>query len=343
MSAEVAVKQPHSEFDRWKTWDAFIEQRADPGFRQLSWYTSLQVARGWEQFGTVLRYGDAIIGGAMVLARSFAPGKCYYIVPDGPIFLEEDSPSEQEQVFRTVMSFIERKRQTEQRVVSHLCINPRWEHVPEFVTGFRKSSHYYGTPRDTLYIDLTSSESAILAQMKPKGRYNIRVAQRYGVSVVEDVSSKGIEDFLAVYRETFDRRRKDGRSSGYFHNLIPRLLAADRGSIFFSEYQGTRIATALVVYSGRMATYYYGGSRDVHRNVMAPYLLHFEIMRTAKSRGCLSYDLFGVTPQGAPSDGWQNFSIFKRKFGGREVRFVPTLEHIYDPAAYQEWKEAEDE
>jgi peptidoglycan pentaglycine glycine transferase (the first glycine) len=148
---------------------------------------------------------------------------------------------------------------------------------------------------------------------------------------------------VAIYRETFSRKGRHGRSSGYFHDLIPALLAAERGSIFFAEYQGTRIATALVAYSGRTATYYFGGSRALHRSVMAPYLLHFEIMRAAKRRGCQSYDLFGVTPQGGPSDGWQDISIFKRKFGGRDIRFVPTLERIYDPAAYQEWEEAEDE
>jgi lipid II:glycine glycyltransferase (peptidoglycan interpeptide bridge formation enzyme) len=279
----------------------------------------------------------------MVLAYSFAPGKCYYFIPDGPVFLEDDAPAEQELVFRAVMAFIERKRQAEPRVVSHLCINPRWERVPSFVTGFRESSRYYGSPRDTLYIDLTPPESAILAQMKPKGRYNISVAQRHGVSVVEDVSRQGIEDFVSIYRETFDRKGRRGRSSGYFHDLIPLLLATERGSIFFSEYQGARIATALVVYSGRTATYYYGGSRAIHRNMMAPYLLHFEIMRTAKRRGCQTYDLFGVTPQSVPSDGWQEISNFKRKFGGRDVRLVPTFEFIYDPAAYREWEEAEDE
>jgi peptidoglycan pentaglycine glycine transferase (the first glycine) len=99
-----------------------------------------------------------------------------------------------------------------------------------------------------------------------------------------------------------------------------------------------RLATAIVVYFGRTATYYHGGSRAIHRNVMAPYLLQFEIMRKAKSLGCQCYDLFGVTPQGAPNDGWTDISIFKRKFGGQELRLVPTLEYIYDPIAYQEWE-----
>ena len=76
MRVEAAVKQS-KEQDRWAIWDAFIEE-IDTGFRQSSWYTTLKVARGWEHFGTVLRDGDNIVGGAMVLARSFAPDKCYY-------------------------------------------------------------------------------------------------------------------------------------------------------------------------------------------------------------------------------------------------------------------------
>ncbi|GEO18678.1 peptidoglycan bridge formation glycyltransferase FemA/FemB family protein [Microvirga aerophila] len=168
MCAEAAVKQHPKELDKRATWDTFIETKTDTGFRQSSWYTALKVARGWEHFGTVLRDKDTIVGGAMVLARSFAPDKRYYYIPDGPVFLEEDSLAEQEQVFRAVMAFIERKRQTEQQVVSHLCINPRWQQVPSFIKGFQESSHYYGSPRDTLCVALNASEGAILAQMKPK-------------------------------------------------------------------------------------------------------------------------------------------------------------------------------
>jgi lipid II:glycine glycyltransferase (peptidoglycan interpeptide bridge formation enzyme) len=341
MRVEAAGGQDARELELWKAWDEFLEAETDAGFRQSSWYTALKVTRGWGHFGTVLRDGRAIVGGAMVLARSFAPGRCYYYIPDGPVFLERDSAAEQEQVFRAVLNFVERKRQTERETVSHLCINPRWEGVPSFVTGFQKADHYYGSPRDTLCIDLTVPESAILAQMKPKGRYNIGVAQRYDVSVVEDASLQGIGDFLSIYGETFARKGKRGRSPDYFRTLIPMLSASERGSVFFAEHQGIRLATALVVYWGGTATYYYGGSRVIHRNVMAPYLLHFEIMRKAKGLGCRSYDLFGVTPQGAPNDGWTDISVFKRKFGGQELRLVPSLEYLYDPAAYREWKAVE--
>jgi hypothetical protein len=110
MTVEAAVEPSSSDAERWKAWDAFIEGRTDPGFRQLSWYTSLKVAHGWEQFGTVVRDKDTIVGGATVLVDPFAPGKCCYFIPDGPVFLEQDPPADQELVFRAVMAFIERRR-----------------------------------------------------------------------------------------------------------------------------------------------------------------------------------------------------------------------------------------
>jgi lipid II:glycine glycyltransferase (peptidoglycan interpeptide bridge formation enzyme) len=67
---------------------------------------------------------------------------------------------------------------------------------------------------------------------------------------------------------------------------------------------------------------------------MAPYLLHFEVMREAKALGHEWYDLWGIAPPNQPDHPWQNFSAFKAKFGGVEVHSVPTLDFVYDPAAY---------
>jgi len=335
MRDEAAGEQQSKELDKWRAWDEFVKLNADMGFRQSSWYVDFT---GSKNFGTVLKDGGTIVGGAIIIKRSFTPEKCYYYIPDGPVFLKNDPEAGQEQVFRAIMEFIERKRQNDQQMVSHLCINPLWEHMPGFVTGFQESSHFYGLPRATQYIDLSPSESVMLAQMKPKGRYNIGVARRYGVSITEDTSTQGIEDFLNICEEMYSLKSLGEFDCDFFHELISMLSPPERGSVFFAEYQGVRLATALVVYFGSTATYWYGGSRAIYRNVMAPYLLQFEIMRKAKALGCRYYDLFGVAPQGNGHSSWTGFSTFKRKFGGRELRRVPTLEYIYDPVGYREWE-----
>jgi lipid II:glycine glycyltransferase (peptidoglycan interpeptide bridge formation enzyme) len=243
-------------------------------------------------------------------------------------------------VFERILDAIEDRRRTEPQAVSHLRIEPRWQRLPGFVSGFRPVppfSDVFFEPRNTLCVDLRASEAAILAQMKPKGRYNIRVARRHGVSIVEDASDQGLADFQRIYEETAARQGMDAKPADYFQALVSLLSSHRHGSMFFAEYQGARVAAAVVVYFGRRATYFFGASLDRHREVMAPYLLHFEIMRAAKALGHEWYDLWGTAPEGQPDHPWHDISVFKRKFGGVALDLVPTLDHVYDAAAYGQY------
>ncbi len=245
---------------------------------QSAWWADFMVHRGWGHFGTVLKDGEEILGGARVLTYLFASDQCFYYIPEGPVLPEDEADAEQ--IFEAVMAFIDNKRRQEPQAVSHVRLEPRWSTWPSFVRGGRERKGWM-EPRRTLHIDLSLSEAAILAQMKPKGRYNIGLARRHGVSVVADRSAQGVENFLELYDETCHRQRVCGHRDTYFYDLMD-TLPDDCGSIWFAEYQGIRLATALVVYFGDRATYFYGGSRDAHRRVMAPYLLHFEACETPR-------------------------------------------------------------
>jgi peptidoglycan pentaglycine glycine transferase (the first glycine) len=321
--------------DRWKAWDLFVEAAPDSGFMQTSWWVEFRNYCGFENFGITLRDGNLIVGGAVVLKYLYSDDSCFYYIQDGPVLPED--PLAAEQVFRAVFEEIETRRKTEPQVVSHLRMEPRWVRLPDFAPvcrEIRPLADPYLETRDTRWIDLRPAEADILAQMKPKGRYNLGVARRHGVSVIEDTSEQGLRDFLAIYEETATRQGLDAKPPDYFEQLVASFSPGHRGALFFAEYQGRRIATALVVYFGKRATYFFGGSRAVDRQVMAPYLLHFEVMRAAKALGHEWYDLWGIAPANEPDHPWQNFSVFKAKFGGIEVHLVPTLDYVYDQAAY---------
>lgn len=332
------LSQPMSELARWQSWNEFLEATGeDAGFMQTSWYADFRASVGYECFGVVIKDEDVIVGGAMVMKLSYSPEDCFYYISDGPILTGDEATASE--TFQLILESIDKHRSCEAQIVSHLRIEPRWRRVPEFVRGFATLTCQdpYTEPRATLWIDLRASEETILAQMKPKGRYNIRVAQRHGVSVVEDTSERGIADFLRIYQRTIGRHQIDAKAPGYFRILVAILSDCRRGSIFFAEHEGRRLAAALVVYFGGRATYLFGGSLALKRRVMAAYLLHFEIMRRAKARGCEWYDLWGVAPRDQPDHPWQDISVFKRKFGGVEVELAPTLDYVYDSAAHDRY------
>jgi len=333
MSAPVA---PHPDEERWGAWNRFLEATPETGFMQSSWWADFRVGYGFEHFALTLKDGHDLVGGAVVLKYVYAEEHCFYYIQDGPVLPSD--PLAAEQVFQATFAAIEAHRKTDPHVVSHLRIEPRWLRLPGFASGFRSippRADMYLEVRNTRCIDLRPSEDAILAQMKPKGRYNIGLARRHGVSIIEDTSEQGLADFLDIYDETTERKVMKAKPPDYFQELMSLLSSAQRGSLFFAEYQGVRIATALVVYFGARATYFYGGSRDIHRDVMAPYLLHFEIMRKARSLGHEWYDLWGIAPANEPNHPWRNISAFKAKFGGVEVHLVPTLDYVFDADAYE--------
>jgi peptidoglycan pentaglycine glycine transferase (the first glycine) len=299
---------PHGDGDRWGTWDRFVESASDSGFMQASWWADFRATARYAYFGLAFRNHGEIVGGAQVLTFPYAEGRCFYYIPDGPVIPDRDETGSQ--VFAALLDAVEARRASESVVVSHLRIEPRWSSLPDYVRGFRALARpdRYTEPRTTLWVDLRPSEEAILAQMKPKGRYNIRVAQRHGVSVVEDTSERGLADFLNLYRLTARRKGLGSKPVRYFRALLALLAPRQRMSLFFAEYRGMRVAAAIAV--------------------------HFEVMRAAKARCCDWYDFWGVAPLGQPQHPLEGISVFKRKFGGVHVDLVPTLDRVYDEAAY---------
>jgi lipid II:glycine glycyltransferase (peptidoglycan interpeptide bridge formation enzyme) len=304
---------------------------------QSSWWADFRSTVGYDHFGIVLRNDNEIVGGAMVQVFVDDTENRFYYIQDGPV-LPSDELSAQI-VFRRILGEIDERRRRDGRVVSHLRIEPRWVHVPGFLGGFQAAGYpdRFVEPRNTLCVDLRLPESDILNRMKPKGRYNIRVAQKHGVRIVEDSSTRGLDDFVCIYEEMALHQGIEAKPRDYFEDLNSIVTSQESGSIFFAEYRGVRLATALVIFFGARATYFFGGSRVQDRNVMAPYLLHYEIMRTSKARRCEWYDLWGVAPDSDPGHPWREISVFKRKFGGSEVGLVPTLDLIYDREAYDRY------
>ena len=172
-----------------------------------------------------------------------------------------------------------------------------------------KKSDRHEQPEETLVIDLKKSEEEILSQMKQKGRYNIRVAEKNNIQVDKSSDVDSFYDLLSKTsgRDGFKIKPKShyekflGCVPGSFLLVAKRI--ADRGS---------RIAIAGLIGAIHNATgyYYYGASDYEHRNLMAPYLLQWEAMKYCKAQDCNKYDLLGI------GSHWAGVTEFKMKFGG---------------------------
>ena len=80
----------------------------------------------------------------------------------------------------------------------------------------------------TFILDLTKSEQELLASMHQKTRYNIKVAQKHGVKIVQDNSDKAFKEYLKLTEETTKRQKFYAHTQKY-HELMWNTLKMENG------------------------------------------------------------------------------------------------------------------
>lgn len=208
-------------------------------------------------------------------------------------------------------------------------------------------------PPDTVIIDLNRTNEAILTGMKPKWRYNARLALKKGVRI-KQADEDGLEDFYALLKET---SRRDGIAihdmsyykTLFFHCREYQTRSADKPPasprpdlrLYLATHGGDLLAGIVTLFRGARATYLYGASSDKKRNFMAAYALQLNAMEEAKRAGCLSYDLFGIPPDSSPNHPMAGLYRFKTGFGGKIVHRPGSWDYPYRPLLYRLFRAAE--
>ncbi len=202
--------------------------------------------------------------------------------------------------------------------------------------------------KNTVLIDLRPSEEELLARMKQKTRYNIRLAERKGVSLRIGTS----RDFDMLYRMYAETSVRDGfviRNEEYYKTVWQMFTANTQLPItdnqlpftepLIAEVNHEPVAAIFVFYFAGRAYYVYGMSRDVHREKMPTYFLQWEAIRRAKAKGCTVYDLWGAPDVFDESDSLWGVYRFKEGLGGKVVRTLGAWDFAPNPLWYKLYSE----
>lgn len=202
--------------------------------------------------------------------------------------------------------------------------------------NFRKAASNV-LPTNTIFVNLENQEDMLLKKMKPKTRYNISLAIRRGVEVkVHGMESLDI--WYNLYKETAIRNSFMLHSLDYF-KIILTEKANDTNSpaevlLLIAEYDGNPLAAMFLVISDNRATYLYGASTSYRRNLMATYAVQWRAMTIAKERGCVEYDMFGVSPGCDESHPMHGLFRFKSGFGGELHHSMGCWDYPLDNEVY---------
>jgi lipid II:glycine glycyltransferase (peptidoglycan interpeptide bridge formation enzyme) len=283
----------------------------------------------------------------LVVRRRLGPGVSFAYVPWGPELPPDFSAGERQAALEDLACAL---RELLPGDTAFVRFDPPWytqgaEFPPPLKEPlFRAAADIQ--PPDSVIIDLDKSEEEILRGMKPKWRYNIRLAGRKGVSVRRAEAGE-LPVFYRLYQET---ARRDGiaiHSADYYAALFAhsrewngRQGSADIG-LYMAEYEGETLAAIITLFRGGEAVYLYGASSDRRRNFMAPYALQWRAIRDAKASGCLSYDLYGIPPGEDPAHPMAGLYLFKTGFGGRIIHRPGSWDYTYRPLVMGLFRTAE--
>ena len=331
-------------------WDGLVTAAPDGHLLQSFRWGEFKARHGW----TVQRFHisvDGAFAAAQVLWHHTPLGPMGYI-PRGPVLV----PRGHEAAARKLMREIHRAGRA--RGAVFLKAEPSGpEAAPLPQLGFRPSAHT-AQPRVTLVVDLTLSLETLLRRMHHKTRYNIRLAEKKGVEVVQG-SRSDIPVFVRMMRETARRNRIGLRSFAYYRDIL--VMLGDSAELLLARHEGEILAGIIVGKFNGEAIYLYGASTSHKRNLMPTYLLQWEAMRRAKEQGLIRYDFWAVPPELAgaahalpegdtgaddlplarehrPGDLWGVYR-FKRGFGGRLVAYCGAYDYVYSPTRYLLWQQ----
>lgn len=184
------------------------------------------------------------------------------------------------------------------------------------------------------------TEDSLIATFHSKTRYNIRLSIKKGVTVREGKTDQDFEIFHNIMTETGSRDDFFIRDTSYFKKIYD-CLGPEHVKILIAEHEGIPIAVAMPVLYGDKVWYLYGGSSNQYRNLMATYLVQWEMIKWGLENKCNIYDFRGITGYWNENSPQYGVYKFKKGFNGDEVEFVNELYIVFRPFINTLWNIAE--
>lgn len=224
----------------------------------------------------------------------------------------------------------------------YIKLEPAW-HKDErtdkqlLTMGFHHSP-FHIQPDTTLYLNITMSLVEILKQMKPKGRYNIKIADKHHITYANFAGNDtNIEVHLQQFYNVLETTAKRDSFSihSYQHYLTFLRELGTHSKLYLAYYQDQIVAGLIATFYNKQAIYYYGASDSQNRQTMATYGLQWQAIQDAKEVGMNSYDFLGIAPSNSDhSHPWHGVTDFKRKFGGVVYEYPGTYHYPIQRTKY---------
>ncbi len=270
---------------------------------------------------------------AQVMEVALMGKKKYLYIPYGPIIKDEGRGTRDE-----VVDFFLSELQKKFPDALFIRIEPK-QNLKSKILNLKSTPHIQ--PGNTLLLNLDKSEQELLQKMHEKTRYNIRLAERHGVKVVSElIVTPGyglhLAEVVNLLVATAERQGYKDHGTAYYRDFINFFGLPKKGrtcqlTVYKALLGQELLACGLMLDFAGVRTYLFGGSSNRQKNVMAPYLLHWQAIKDAQRQGLNFYDFWGLETARGSTPG---FVRFKLGFGGQTVNYPPAVDLVKNKLWY---------
>ncbi len=334
-------------------WDQILARLPGPHLLQTWEWAQVKSAFGWEPLPFLWKDEQgSTLAAAMalkrrILSRGLAARLCMLYLPKGPLLDWSDDPL-RDRVLDDLQAWARSQGAIFLKIDPDVLLGLGVPGSPDsreqadgqrLISNLRRRGWLYSSDqiqfRNTVLLDLSVSEEQLMSNMKQKARYNIRLAEKKGVTVRRG----GISDLPLLYRMYAETAVRDGfvvRSEDYYQKVWTTFLESqDPGAeALVAEVEAEPAAALFVFYFSGRAYYLYGMSRQLHREKMPNYLLQWRAIQRARARGARTYDLWGAPEVFDGRDPLWGVYRFKDGLGGQLVRTLGAWDFPASPAWY---------
>lgn len=346
-------------------WNSLIAQLPNPHLLQTWEWSQVKAKYGWEPMPFV--WESAVgnrgsLAAAMILKKRIPVGGLaarlsILYCPKGPL-MDWSNSSLRKRVLDDLQTFAKKQGAIFLKIDPDVVLgtgipNTEGERpeaagqavMPELVRRDWRYSSDQIQFKNTVLIDLTVSEEELLGRMKQKTRYNLRLAEKKGLTV----RAGALADLPTLYKMYAETSVRDGfviRDEAYYQTVWRAFMQNPPSNVSYpscepliAEVDREPVAAIFMFYFAGRAYYLYGMSRQVHREKMPSYLLQWEAMKRARAYGCAIYDLWGAPDEFNENDGMWGVFRFKEGLGGQVLRTLGAWDYAPNALWYKMYSE----
>ena len=274
--------------------------------------------------------GDALMGVVLVVVESAKRAK-YMTVAGGPL-LDWSNSELVKTCFEELQNVAKKHNAVFVRVRPQLVENEL--SLAIFLKRGFVSAPMHLTADLTSQLDITKTEEELLAKMRKTTRYELKKAQKLGITIQTSFNVDDIDGFYERQIQTAKRQGFVPFSKKFLKEQF-RVFSSNNSALLYQAYHEKKLlAEAFIIFYGSEATYHYGASTDEGRKFPGAYLLQWEAILEAKRRGQKRYNFWGVVKPEQTKHRFYGVSIFKRGFGGEDVAYVHAQDLVIAPLRY---------